>query len=97
MGVFIEGRPPWLQGVTLYSGDRTAAAEAYCDRCEEDFSTLAAPCRTCGGYRHLQGCGHCSCGPTPVRTQLCSECFVRRPLTEFSSPRTQVCDVCTCG
>lgn len=96
VAVFVAGRAPWMSGLVLPRTDPWAAAEseAYCTHCEEDFTTLAKPCPKCNDFVHPApaGCGRCSCEPT-VRNAVCDECFLRRPLSDFTrSART--CDIC---
>lgn len=94
--VLMEGRPPWLTGLTLLTGDRVEATHTVCGHCDVGFETLAAPCSTCGDYRHTpDGCGRCSCGPV-TEEQLCRRCFLRRPPAEFTQGQ-DVCDICLEG
>ena len=67
----------------LADRDRTDTTEAFCGHCDEEFDTLAAPCPRCGDYRHLPGCGRCSCPPATAE-KLCTRCFLRRPATDFT-------------
>lgn len=92
VAVFVDAKPPWISGLALASRDRTDPAEAYCTHCEVDFTTLAAPCPKCRDYFHTPGCGRCSCGPA-VSDRLCTQCFLRRPLSNFTGD-SEVCDVC---
>lgn len=100
VAVFVDGPAPWLSGPTIYNDGRGNADEAHCGRCDEDFTTTAAPCRTCGDYRHLyrsdggDGCGRCSCEPTQSRTRYCGGCFLHRPEAEFTTPGSELCDEC---
>lgn len=95
VAVFVDGRPPWHEGVYLPPTDRfaNAVSEAYCDRCEQDFTTVAGPCPDCDGYVHPErdgGCGRCTC-EGPGRPQLCTECFLRQPPAMFTHSQS-VCD-----
>lgn len=100
VAVFVDGPAAWLTGPTIYNDGRSNGVEAYCPRCDEDFTTTAAPCRTCGDYRHIyrsdgsDGCGTCSCEPTKSGTRLCQGCFLLRPGAEFSTPGSDRCDEC---
>jgi Zn-dependent peptidase ImmA (M78 family) len=85
--VFVDAKVPWIDGVTLYSGDRVDPTEAYCERCDEPFETLAAACATCGDYHHIPGCGRCSCEPVR-RERCCDTCFLHKHIGQFAGDHT---------
>ena len=72
-------------------GTPTDATEAYCPRCESDFTTFAGPCPKCSDYRHFGGCERCSCAPN-IESRLCGGCFIKRTPNEWSLGADQ-CDV----
>jgi len=97
VALFVEANPPWIHGLALPPKDAFADAESesYCPHCEADFTTLSAPCPKCRDHKHSPGCDRCSC-PTSKEHQLCGECFLRRPPSNFTKDPA-ICDLCLDG
>lgn len=95
IAVFMENRPPWEQGLALPPERATGAADACCTRCEVDFEGFGRTCPSCGDYYHRgdDGCGRCSCPDAAPRSKVCSECFLRRPASNFNAS-PEICDIC---
>lgn len=89
--VFVADRPAWETEFTTTGVDRTDPVEVECPHCDEQFTTLAAPCQRCGDRVHTE-CGRCSC--PQVRERRCAVCWTSKAVHLFPSPTSEVCVDC---